>query len=131
MQSIAYRQKGCPGKALFGSRRVVSSTDQLRSPPFPPEPFMCTKRTATILEVCRHQRVRLGETTPPLTGPTRLGLRDTLVLAPDAVVVIVHYATCEELELEGGRLQIGPRQVLHRSRILFRGKGAIEFLSLH
>lgn len=65
-----------------------------------------------------------GEALPPLDASGELNVGDELSLADGGIVAIIHFRSCEELELKGGALKVGPTQVLHRNaEILYRAKG--------
>ncbi|MEM8755153.1 MAG: hypothetical protein AAGF90_19480, partial [Pseudomonadota bacterium] len=65
-----------------------------------------------------------GSTTPPIPATGELDRGDRLKLDGDAVVAIIHSRACEELELQGGVLVVGPNKVKHSgSKIINRIKG--------
>ncbi|MEM7544018.1 MAG: hypothetical protein AAF367_00635 [Pseudomonadota bacterium] len=65
-----------------------------------------------------------GEVSPPLPASGELKTGDRLNLGTDAVVAIIHFRSCEELELQGGVLVVGPSKVRHKqSKLLYRATG--------
>lgn len=65
-----------------------------------------------------------GTVSPALPASGELHIGDKLNLGTEAIVAIIHFRSCEEIELQGGTLIIRSAKVQHqKSKILFRAKG--------
>lgn len=65
-----------------------------------------------------------GTVSPDFGALAEAKAGDRFQLSQDAVVVVIHYASCEEMHLQGGRIQIMPSGIRQSGGgILFRQKG--------
>jgi hypothetical protein len=65
-----------------------------------------------------------GDTVPVVEPLQELSVGDSLSLSPGAVVAIVHYAACEEIELRGGRIRVATSAIAYAgSSVEYRAKG--------
>ncbi len=80
-------------------------------------PSICMAAAALVIPVS-------GEVSPPLPASGELNVGDQLDLGVNAVVAVIHFRACEELELKGGLVSIRPTKVQSQgSEVLFRAKG--------